>query len=238
MQAQGYQKISNRVSGYGYGLYLLSPKDTTNVISPYPGVPLSVPDVYSARVGAGYALLPKHGLSVSLGPRIDGIAVRDLAGDSDGFRRPGYVLYLDPGISLNSRRSTFTLNIPVRVYQDFRRSLVDIHLGKPGGGDFARALIFVGYSLRFGGSNQRAELPAVRKDTQLSDSVPSPAAKVLQNSAATSNAPGGDFANFSSAVNSSLETHRTFEGLPPSLCAARDGAFPPGSTLTGIPESY
>src|SRR5579864_6905865 len=31
MQAQGYQKISNRVSGYGYGLYLLSPKDTTNV---------------------------------------------------------------------------------------------------------------------------------------------------------------------------------------------------------------
>lgn len=227
MQAQGYQKISNRVSGYGYGLYLLSPKDTSNVISPYPGVPLSVPDVYSARVGAGYALLPKHGLSVSLGPRIDGIPVRDLAGDSDGFRRPGYVFYLDPGISLNSRRSTFTLNIPVRVYQDFQRSLVDIHLGKPGGGDFARTLIFVGFSVRFGGSNPnpRAELPAIQKDAQLSNSVPSPAAKVLQSSAATSYAPGGDFANFSSAVNSSLETRRTFKSLPPSLCLASDGTF-------------
>jgi hypothetical protein len=231
MQAQGYQKISNRVSGYGYGLYLLSPTDTTNVISPYPGVPLSVPDVYSARVGAGYALLPKQGFSVSFGPRIDGIPVRNLVGGSDGFRRPGYVFYLDPGISLNRRRSTFTLNIPVRVYQDFKRSLVDIQLGKPGGGDFARFLVFVGYSVRFGGSNQRVqELPAVQKDAQLSNSVPSPAAKVLQNSAATSNAPG--------AVNSSLETRRTFEILPPSLCAPPDSAFPPGSTLTGIPGSY
>jgi hypothetical protein len=235
MQAQGYQKISNRVSGYGYGLYLLSPKDTTDVISPYKGVPLSVPDVYSARVGAGYALLPKQGFSVSFGPRIDGIPVRDLAGDSNGYRRPGYVLYLDPGISLNRRRSTFTANIPVRVYQDFQRSLVDIQLGKPGGGDFGRVLFFLGYSVRFGGSTQpQQELPAIQKDAQLGNSVPPTAAKVLQSSAATSNTAGGDFANFSSAVNPSLETRQAFAG---SLCAARDGAFPPSSTVTGIRES-
>ena len=149
LQALGYQSFSNRVSGYGYGLYLLSPKDTTNVISPYPGVPWSVPDVYSARVGATYAVLPKKGFSVSFGPRIDGTPVRDLIGDSHGFRRPGYVFYLDPGISLTRRRSTFTLDVPVRVYQDFQRSLEDIQLGKPGGGDFARFLVFAGYSVRF-----------------------------------------------------------------------------------------
>lgn len=230
MQAQGFQKISNRVSGYGYGFYLLSPKDTTNVISPYPGVPWSVPDVYSARLGAVYAALPKHGFSVSLGPRIDGTPVRDLVGSSDGFRRPGYVLYLDPGMSLTRRRSTFTLDIPVRVYQDFQRSLVDIQLHKPGGGDFGRVLLFAGYSVRFGGSDRgKQELPAVRKDA---------VAKLLRNSAATSNVSGDDFANSSSPMNSSLETRRTIDGLPPSLCDARDGVFQPSATsVRGSPQT-
>jgi hypothetical protein len=154
-QAQGYKKISNRASTYGYGYYLLSPKNITNVISPYAGVPLSVTDIYSARVGAGYALLPKKGLSVSLGPRIDGIPVRDLVGPHDGYRRPGYVLYAEPGMTLNLRRSTFTLDIPVRVYQDFKPSVVDVQLGRPGGGDFARVLVLAGYSVRFGGWGQR-----------------------------------------------------------------------------------
>lgn len=148
-QAQGYQKISNHVSGYGFGWYLLSPKDTSNVISSYAGVPWSVPDVYSARAGLAFAVSPKQGFSVSFGPRIDGIPIRDLAGDSDGFRRPGYSFYLDPGMSLSRGRNTFSLNVPVRVYQDFQRSLVDMQLGKPGGGDLARTLIFAGYSVRF-----------------------------------------------------------------------------------------
>src|SRR6516162_7750827 len=48
-QAQGYKQLFKRTTGYANGLYLLSPKDTTNVASPVPGATLSVPDVYSVR---------------------------------------------------------------------------------------------------------------------------------------------------------------------------------------------
>jgi len=149
LQAQAFQRLVNRVSGYFYGWYLLTPRERTGVPSPLPGVPLSVPDVYSFRPGLTYELRPKRGLSMSLGTRIDGIPVRDLAGGNQGFRRPGYSLYLDPGIAIARRRGTLTLNIPLRLHQNFKRSLADVERGTSGGGDLAKYLILVGYALRF-----------------------------------------------------------------------------------------
>jgi hypothetical protein len=52
-------------------------------------------------------------------------------------------------VAFGHGRNTFTLNVPVRVHQNFERSLVDVQLGKNGGGDLAKYLIFVGYSVRF-----------------------------------------------------------------------------------------
>lgn len=149
LQAQGFRRLFNRLSGYVYGWYLLTPREQTAVPSPLAGVPLSVPDVYSFRPGLAYAMQPKRGLSVSLGTRVDGIPLRDIVGGSNGFRRPGYSLYLDPGLVIARRRGTLTLNVPLRVHQNFERSLVDIQKGASGGGDLARYLIVVGYSLRF-----------------------------------------------------------------------------------------
>jgi hypothetical protein len=149
LQAQAFRKIVSNASGYLYGSYLLSPREKTGVPSPIPRVRWSVPDVYSIRPGLAYALRPAQGLSLSLGSRIDGIPVRDIIGGSDGFRRPGYSLYLDPGVAISRQGRTFTLNVPVRLHQNFKRSLVDVQNGRPGGGDLARYLILVGYSLRF-----------------------------------------------------------------------------------------
>jgi hypothetical protein len=81
--------------------------------------------------------------------RIDGIPVSDLVGRSNGFRRPGYSLYVDPGVSYVHGRNTFTFNIPVMVHQDFMRSQIDIQLNRPGGGDLAKYLIIAQYSVRF-----------------------------------------------------------------------------------------
>ena len=88
-------------------------------------------------------------LSVSLGLRVDGIKVRDIVGGSSGFRRPGYSLYLDPGVAIAHRRGTLTLNVPLRLHENFERSLADIQKGATGGGDLKRYLTLVGYSLRF-----------------------------------------------------------------------------------------
>ena len=112
-------------------------------------MPLSVPDVYSFRPGVTYALQPKRGLTASLGTRIDGIPVRDIVGGNGGFRRPGYSFYLDPGLAVARGRGTFTFNVPLRLHQNFERSLVDVQNGATGGGDLARYLVLIGYSLRF-----------------------------------------------------------------------------------------
>ena len=149
LQAQGFQRLRSRTSAYFYGWYLVTPRERTAVGSPLPGVPLSVPDVYSIRPGVTYALEPKRGLSVSLGTRIDGIPKRDLVGGNGGFRRPGYSLYLDPGLIISRGRATWTVNVPLRIHQNFERSLADIQLGATGGGDLARYLVLFGYSLRF-----------------------------------------------------------------------------------------
>lgn len=72
-EAQGFHVLFNRASGYFNTWYLMSPRDTTDVKSPYPGVFLSAPDVYSVRFGMAYAASPKHGISLSFGTRVDGI---------------------------------------------------------------------------------------------------------------------------------------------------------------------
>ena len=148
-QLQGYRKLAGGTSGYAYGWYLLTPRERTSVASPLPGVPLSVPDVYSLRSGISTAIWRKRGISASLGPRIDGIPLRDFVGGSNGFRRPGYSLYLDPGLVVTAKRSTWSVNVPLRVHQDFQRSLADMQIGSAGGGDLAKYLVLVGYSIRF-----------------------------------------------------------------------------------------
>ena len=100
-QAQAYQRIAPRVNAYAFGSYLVSPKKKTSVPSPISGIVLSVPDVYSVRAGAALALLTSRKLSLNLSARMDGIPLRDIiGGGDDGFRRPGYTIYADPGIAM------------------------------------------------------------------------------------------------------------------------------------------
>ena len=61
----------------------------------------------------------------------------------------GYSLYLAPGIIMTQGHGSYTLSLPLRVHQDFKRSLVDMQLGKTGGGDLADSLILAQYSWRF-----------------------------------------------------------------------------------------
>jgi hypothetical protein len=149
LQTQMYRHVYKSLYAFGQGWYLLTPKNTTKIISPYPGVPLSVPDIYSIRTGGAFTVSSVRGLSANLGMRIDGIPVSDLVGGSDGFRRPGYSLYIDPGVTYIHGRHTFTFNIPVMVHQDFMKSHIDDQLNRLGGGDLAKYLLIAQYSVRF-----------------------------------------------------------------------------------------
>ena len=66
------------------------------------------------------------GLALSLGIRGEGVPVRDLLGDSDGFRRPGFILSLDPGLMYHYKRDTLSINGPWALYRDRPPSVPEI----------------------------------------------------------------------------------------------------------------
>jgi hypothetical protein len=148
VQAQAFSRLAGRLSGYAFGSYQLSPRNTSEVtFTPSSVSRLSVPDVYHARLGLALAVLPRQGLSASIGFRADGIPVRDLVGSSDGFRASARSVFIDPGLSLSLGQSDFTLSVPVRVHGEFYRGqfLPD---GQSDRGDLAKRLIFVSYTRR------------------------------------------------------------------------------------------
>lgn len=162
-QTGAFRQIGHHASLYAAGTYLASPRAHnagTWVFGPAYGgltVPIAVPDEYSAHGGLTYAAWAAKGLTLSLGGRIDGVPLRDLiGGGDDSFRRPGYVVYVEPGLSLTRSRSavspawsSWTLSVPIAVDQNRESNLIETAHGQRGGGDFARFLVFLGYSRRF-----------------------------------------------------------------------------------------
>jgi hypothetical protein len=160
-QFEAFRAIRSRLSVYAAGSYLSNPRDHTRVpvFEPITDVSrsTSVTDEYSAHAGVSYYAWAAGGLSFSLGGRVDGVPVRDLFGWNDtSFRRPGYVVYAEPTVTLTMTRGpfvlrghSFSLSVPVAVDQNREASTLDQVLGRHGGGDFARYLIFLGYTRRF-----------------------------------------------------------------------------------------
>ncbi len=78
--------------------------------------------------------------------------VRDVLGGDEGYRSPGYSLFLDPGLAVTRGKGTFTLSVPVRLRGTFKQNLNDRAGGPPPSGDrgdLASYLIFLGYAHRF-----------------------------------------------------------------------------------------
>jgi len=150
-QVQGFRQLTERAYVYGFGSYMASPKSRSDVRTiPTSGPFWSVPDVFSARVGGAFSVLPDQGVTVSLGARIDGIPVHDLfgGGDATTTKRTSNILYADPGLSYQRGPGTFTLSVPYRMHVNRRKSLLEEKTNGLNGGGFARYLVFLGYTYR------------------------------------------------------------------------------------------
>lgn len=84
----------------------------------------SVADQYAYRIGATY-ISKIDGLSFYPGGRKEGIPVYELIGGSDGFRRPGYVVSVEPGINYSKRKFGFNLSVPVAAERNRTQSFLD-----------------------------------------------------------------------------------------------------------------
>jgi copper chaperone CopZ len=157
-EISGFRRIK-RLMIFGSGNYLVNPRNTNDTPSILVnlGIPNlttpnnvnrvvnSVPDQYVARVG-GSVLLGK-GFAGSLAWRIEGMRRYDLIGRSDGFRRPGLEMFVEPGISYSMGNSSFSLNVPIGYY---RNRKPDAYTGAFGDATFPKYIVLGAYSLRLG----------------------------------------------------------------------------------------
>ncbi|HKQ74339.1 MAG TPA: hypothetical protein VJ810_11665 [Blastocatellia bacterium] len=137
---------------FASGTYLVNPRNTNGVQTgrgrPSEGI-MSVADQYAARIGAAVPAPKIRGLSLSLAGRIEGVPVRDIIGKSEGFRRPGYAISVEPGFIYSRGRDTWSISMPIALERNRRRSVTDIADGRHGDAAFADNLLLIGYSRRF-----------------------------------------------------------------------------------------
>ncbi|MCA1849877.1 MAG: hypothetical protein LC672_02190, partial [Acidobacteria bacterium] len=145
-------KVVKRTTLYASGTYLVNPRNTNGVLTgrgrPSEAV-MSVSDQYLARAGIVLPIPKVRGVTASFGGRIEGVPVRDIIGKSEGFRRPGYAISVEPGVNFVRGKETWTLSVPIPVERNRRRSVTDIMDGRHGDAAFADYVILVGYSRRF-----------------------------------------------------------------------------------------
>lgn len=161
-EVNAYYNFNRTVGMYGNGYYLINPREQNGTSTARGGTPsasaitygtstMSVPDQFMARLGAN---LNVNKFGFSLGARVEGIPSKDLVGGSSGFRRPGYVVSVEPGVSLTYNKTTAFITVPVAVKRDRTQSFSDKLRTSATGtytqGDaaFADYLISIGFSVK------------------------------------------------------------------------------------------
>lgn len=148
LRAQGTVRLGGPFYAYASGYYGMSLNARTDVKQG--GAYRGVPDTYSARVGAAYLLPVSKGLVLSAGGRINGVTVRDVIGGGDLFwRRPGYEVFVEPGLTWTRGGNMASVSVPIRAYQKKLDSLLDESLSRHVGSDFVSYLILASYAHRF-----------------------------------------------------------------------------------------
>jgi hypothetical protein len=156
LEANAFYDLSHQLSVYGNFYYLSNPREQNGVRTYRETLSaalaneaiMSVPDQYMARAGASYMF--NHAFSAAAGARIEGIPVYDLIGASGDFRRPGYILSVEPSLNYALKNVNFFASVPFAVVRNRLQSVTDkentTKTGKFVRGDAA----FADYTINFG----------------------------------------------------------------------------------------
>lgn len=158
-ELNGFLNFSHQLGSYANLYYLVNPRETNGTrtyretLSPTLAneAIMSVTDQYMVRLGMNYDFAGKlENLSASAGGRMEGIPVYDVVGGSQGFRRPGYVISVEPGLRYRHNKLNFFASAPIALSRNRTQSVTDkensVIQNKFVNGDAA----FADYSLNMG----------------------------------------------------------------------------------------
>jgi hypothetical protein len=132
---QAFRQFS-KATLFASGTYLANPRDTNGTPSIIVGLGLGSNPTFSGE-----------GLLVNSVP--DQVVARqslDAIGDSHGWRRPGFEMFVEPGIAFSKGASTWSLNVPIGFY---RNREPNPYSGREGDATFPDYILLTGISYRF-----------------------------------------------------------------------------------------
>jgi hypothetical protein len=171
IELQGFKAIYKHLYGFASGYYMFSPRESNGTAKSAPKAGLegyeiyASPDQYFGRAGVMLPVGKKQNVTFSLAGRLEGIPAYDAFGGQVAYRRPGYVIAIEPGITYRSGQHTFTLFVPNNIVRNRIQSAADIasenlqnsvitdpakYVHVQGDAAFADYSINLGYSFRIG----------------------------------------------------------------------------------------
>jgi len=163
LEINAFYHLTKSVSVYGNFYYLSNPREQNSVSTARGGTAsasavangsavMSVPDQYMARAGFD---ISSRNFVFSLGAREECLTVHDLIGGSKGFRRPGFIISAEPGVTYNLKKVSLYAFVPVAIVRNRTQSVPDKIstelTGKMTHGDaaFADYAVNIGATIRF-----------------------------------------------------------------------------------------
>jgi len=131
LEFQGFTKIYKGISGFANGYYLFNPRESNGTYKSAPKTGLAgynlyaCPDQYFIRAGLMTSVLKSKSLTLSLAARMEGIPAYDVLGGQVAYRRPGYVVAIESGVSYHTGSHTFSLFVPYNFIKNRIQSAAD-----------------------------------------------------------------------------------------------------------------
>lgn len=162
-EINAFYNFTHSLGVYGNFFYLFNPREQNGTSTARGGTPsasavkygsstMSVPDQLMVRGGIAYAA---RRLGVSVGMREDCLPWQDIIGGSSGFRRPGYIISIEPGITYSFKKINLYSYVPVALVRNRTQSYSDrlrteqTGIYTHGDAAFADYVVNIGAAFRF-----------------------------------------------------------------------------------------
>jgi hypothetical protein len=153
-QWQAFRDLGHSTTVYTTGNYLATQGGYNNVLRSATAAnqPLTaynaIQDQYLLQAGVSHPVAAIKGLTLTFGPRMEGVPAANLIGNDLGFRRPGFAISAEPGFIYARGRNMIQASVGKAVYRDRTRSVPDKILGTHGDAAFADYVWLLSYTYR------------------------------------------------------------------------------------------